>query len=373
VTDGFKILRGSIETSFGMRDWQIPSGSRRWTFADANGFGFEGFFGAIGWNDPAYYFGLSQRRAVSASELKDVLIKLGSAQSSPNINPNNPLLKYGGWNENTVTDTLFSYGYRYLRRADAPPALPEFMPYIVNPSPGYAFQDYKKSVPFAAYDIEVNPPQRLAVGFLESNVDTGLVDGKYWPPQYAAGVTNTSISGPQEWFFIFNRPYTGQSSDFSLQVDMLNNSLPVMWWGTASRRGGVDFFAGDQFLILGRHPITSRDIYVFSLDSIVQNFVPSGFQLRQNYPNPFNPNTTIAYDLPVASRVVIKIYNILGQEVKSLLDEAQQLGFNSTVWDATNNQGNQVSTGVYFYRIVASSLADPSRSFTQVKKMMVLR
>ena len=56
-----------------------------------------------------------------------------------------------------------------------------------------------------------------------------------------------------------------------------------------------------------------------------------------------------------------------------MLDDAQQLGFNSTVWDGTNNSGVIVSTGVYFYRMEASSLVDPARSSTQVKKMMVLR
>ena len=59
--------------------------------------------------------------------------------------------------------------------------------------------------------------------------------------------------------------------------------------------------------------------------------------------------------------------------MKGLLDDVQQLGFNSVVWDATNSQGNQVSTGVYFYRMEAFGLADPSKSFTQVKKMLVLK
>jgi hypothetical protein len=372
VTDGFKILRGSIETSSGMKDWQIPHGSRRWTWVDAAELGLDGFEGAIGWESPNHYF-FGGPIVVPAHQVKDILVKFAAATSSVNGNPNNTSLKYGGWNENTVADTLFSYGYRYLRNALAPPAVPEFAPYIVNRSVGWPYQDYKKGVPFSAYDIEENHPRRLAVGFLENNQRYGLVDGKLWPPPSAAGITNTQSDGPREWFFIFNTPYTGQTPDTSLQRDLLNNPLPVMWMGTVNRRGGANYFAGDEFLIRARHPITSQDRYVFSLDSIMQNFVPAGFQLRQNYPNPFNPNTTIAYDLPVTSRVVIKIYNVLGQHVKTLLDENQQLGFNSTVWDATNNQRNQVSTGVYFYRIEASSLADPSRSFTQVKKMMVLR
>ena len=151
------------------------------------------------------------------------------------------------------------------------------------------------------------------------------------------------------------------------------------------RLGGAFTASGNSLLAWADKRLDGNGIYaqelsltgnlgvVTGLREMIGSEFPVNFSLEQNYPNPFNPVTTITYNLPVASRVSIKIYNILGQEVKALLDDVQQLGFNSTVWDATNTQGNLVSTGVYFYRIRASSLADPARSFTQVKKMMVQR
>jgi hypothetical protein len=380
LTDGFKILRGSINTSNGMRDWQVPSGTRRFTFADTDSggatFGLEGFEHSIGWAGPTWFSGST----VTSGQLKNVLLKLATASSSTTGFNNDPGFvtpqPYAGWNRLTTTDENMSYAYRYMRLALNAPARPEFAQFIVNPSPGYAYQDYTKSVPFSAWDIEADPPRRLAVGHLENNQPLGMVDGCWWPISNGAGVTNVASNGPREWFFIFDMPYTDTTPDPTLQRDIINVTLPIMWWGLVNRRAGTPFPAptgSDQFLILAHHSLTSADRYVFSLDSIVQNFVPSSYQLLQNYPNPFNPATTISYGLPTLSRVVIKIYNVLGQEVRVLLDDVQQLGFNSVVWDGANSEGILVSTGVYFYRIEASSLTDPSQSFTQVKKMMVLR
>lgn len=100
--------------------------------------------------------------------------------------------------------------------------------------------------------------------------------------------------------------------------------------------------------------------------------IPETFALFQNYPNPFNPTTTIRYQLPEASRVVLKIYNILGQEVKILTDEIQEAGVKALVWDSKNNSGNLVSSGVYFYHIKAVGTRNNSL-FTQVKKMLLVR
>ncbi|MDI6766193.1 MAG: T9SS type A sorting domain-containing protein, partial [Bacteroidota bacterium] len=91
--------------------------------------------------------------------------------------------------------------------------------------------------------------------------------------------------------------------------------------------------------------------------------LPREFKLFQNYPNPFNPITTIQYQLPSQSHVILKIYNVLGQEVKTLVDEIQDTGYKSVLWNSTNNYGNTVSSGVYFYRLQAGS-------FIQTKKLI---
>ncbi len=104
-----------------------------------------------------------------------------------------------------------------------------------------------------------------------------------------------------------------------------------------------------------------------------ENGLPKEFALAQNYPNPFNPNTEIKYQLPVNSRVTLKIYNMLGQEVKTLVDEIQEAGYRRSEWNSTNNSAEKVASGVYFYRIDAASVTDPGKSFVQVKKMILLK
>lgn len=96
--------------------------------------------------------------------------------------------------------------------------------------------------------------------------------------------------------------------------------------------------------------------------------VPNQFILHNNYPNPFNPTTEIKYDLPVDAKVNLTIYNILGQSVAALVDENQRAGFQSYELNSI-----KLPSGVYFYKIDAVALAEPSRTFTQVRKMILLR
>ena len=79
--------------------------------------------------------------------------------------------------------------------------------------------------------------------------------------------------------------------------------------------------------------------------------IPREFFLSQNYPNPFNPTTTISYGLPKDSNVKLEIFNLLGQRVMTLLDERQTAGYKSIIWDGRDNNGQSVSSGIYFYRV----------------------
>ncbi|MCE1165769.1 MAG: T9SS type A sorting domain-containing protein [Bacteroidetes bacterium] len=81
--------------------------------------------------------------------------------------------------------------------------------------------------------------------------------------------------------------------------------------------------------------------------------IPKAFELSQNYPNPFNPSTKIDFSLPRAENISIKIYDMTGREIKSLVDMRMQPGKYSTEWLGTDGNGRQVSSGVYFYRLVA--------------------
>jgi PKD repeat protein len=99
--------------------------------------------------------------------------------------------------------------------------------------------------------------------------------------------------------------------------------------------------------------------------------IPYKFSLHQNYPNPFNPTTTIRYDLAEASFVKIEIYNILGIKVRTLINTSDEAGTHTKIWDAKNDQGIKVSTGVYIYRIRAISKSQ--KSFVGIKKMLLLK
>ncbi len=95
--------------------------------------------------------------------------------------------------------------------------------------------------------------------------------------------------------------------------------------------------------------------------------IPMTYELNQNFPNPFNPATTIRYGLPQAERVTLKIYNLLGEEVVTLMnDELQDTGYHVAIWDGRNKLGEVVGSGVYIYRFRAAS-------FTSIKKMALVK
>ncbi len=94
--------------------------------------------------------------------------------------------------------------------------------------------------------------------------------------------------------------------------------------------------------------------------------VPKEYALNQNFPNPFNPTTQISFDLPQAGKVDLSIYNVLGQNVRTLVSQDMEAGNHTVTWDGRSNEGTQVASGVYFYRLSAGS-------FNRTMKMMMLK
>jgi len=88
--------------------------------------------------------------------------------------------------------------------------------------------------------------------------------------------------------------------------------------------------------------------------------------LNQNRPNPFNPETTISYELNIESKIELKIYNVKGQKIKTLLSEIQTTGTHSVIWDGRDNKGEMVSSGIYFYLI-------DSENEQHIRKMLLLK
>jgi len=103
-----------------------------------------------------------------------------------------------------------------------------------------------------------------------------------------------------------------------------------------------------------------------AVEEIESPQLPDLFVLSQNYPNPFNPETRIEFALPRASHVKIEVFNILGQSVRTLVDERLSAGYKAVNWDSRDNHGVEISSGVYFYRITAGD-------FVESKKMLLLK
>ncbi|MCD6204046.1 MAG: T9SS type A sorting domain-containing protein, partial [Candidatus Marinimicrobia bacterium] len=80
--------------------------------------------------------------------------------------------------------------------------------------------------------------------------------------------------------------------------------------------------------------------------------IPKEFALHQAYPNPFNPSTQISFDIPSETKVLIELYDLLGQKVRTLVQTNCQPGYHSVVWDGKNDNGNPMSTGTYFIKMV---------------------
>ena len=102
------------------------------------------------------------------------------------------------------------------------------------------------------------------------------------------------------------------------------------------------------------------------LDMNDEYLIPDKYALQQNFPNPFNPRTTIHYELPKQELVQIIIFDLLGHQVKRLVDDFQGAGVNSIIWDTTNDHGQSVSAGIYIYQLQVGR-------FLQTRKMILLK
>jgi hypothetical protein len=108
------------------------------------------------------------------------------------------------------------------------------------------------------------------------------------------------------------------------------------------------------------------DIVEAAVLALDEDLIPDVYALHQNYPNPFNPVTNIRYDLPEDAHVMIRIFDIQGRMVKTLVSGQEKAGRKSIIWDATNQIGEQVAAGMYLYLIQAGE-------FKQTRKMVLLK
>lgn len=368
--------------------WEIPSGTRQFTFAGgANAFEFEGFSGALGYDRPVHFFGNESDR-YPVQSLKNILIKLAKTDANGNIVDAN--------------DENASFGHRYLRNANASPAQPSFAPFIVNASASYAFQDFVKTVPLSIWDVE-NPdnPRRLALGYLENNVSGGSVDGKYWPPVFSSA-DNTAGGGPREWLFISDKTYSN-TADPELSVNALTTAnMPIMYMATWARRNNTGWSTSgtgvDQFRFVHTRPNAIDDVFEFtttksssitekkSLKKNLKNIrvVPNPYFGRSSYQQSLYDKTIKFTNLPDVC--TIRIFTVAGDLVDVINHNASSdndrvstnpldltfepnAGYTSTErWSLQNTGNKYIASGMYVALIEAPGIGKTTVKFAVIQE-----
>ncbi len=159
----------------------------------------------------------------------------------------------------------------------------------------------------------------------------------------------------------------------------LGDVLTYTWSvnGTTKKTGADNWFTTSfsdsgktdsvKVVVSDQGGLSASNTWVFKVQKVQElPGLPKDYSLGQNYPNPFNPTTSIKFDLPNMSNVRVTVYDILGKEVRTLVNSDMGAGRYSVTWDGLNDQGQQVTSGVYFYRMDAGT-------FTMMKKMLLLK
>jgi hypothetical protein len=166
----------------------------------------------------------------------------------------------------------------------------------------------------------------------------------------SVGVTTASYQECFSW-----NGYGGGSYQFTLRVDVRdaqNTLVSASKTVTAYNSGG------------GMERVSENS-------KSPQLLLPEDFSVSQNFPNPFNPETEITFGLPERSTVKITILDLLGREVMTLTNAEYRAGYQRVRWDGTDSNGNKIGSGIYFYRITATS--ESGKQFAKVMKMALTK
>ena len=184
----------------------------------------------------------------------------------------------------------------------------------------------------------------------------------------ATAMSNNDFAGT----ISLNSSNSELNGSYVQQSSRTENGSWVFDWLAPSSDIGEVIFSGSGLATGGNSSTGGDHVYTTAISispqqvSTQNDKINMEFSLHQNYPNPFNPLTTLSYNIPHNNLVTITIYDMLGNVVNNLLNEYQDSGYKTRVWDATNNQGELVSAGVYLYSIEAGD-------FSQTKKMILLK
>ena len=207
--------------------------------------------------------------------------------------------------------------------------------------------DYIGSSPdMGAYETTIDAP----TGFTIYPVETYVV------------LTWDSVTDDDFEYFILER-----STNIEFTEDINSEALITIYFEDDDLEYDTEYFYR-LYYVSGGDNSEYSDILSVTLDwmSVEGDQLPKTYALHQNYPNPFNPITTLRYGLPEDAMVNITIYDMMGRVVSNLVNNQQYGGYKSVKWNATNNQGEPVSAGVYLYKIQAGDFVD-------TRKMILLK
>lgn len=269
------------------------------------------------------------------------------------------------------------------------------VPAIVNDSLSLtAYPDFAGTVPIrvTASDGELSSSDTFSVTVLGENDPPGASQFVA-PANHSRFLTNRTSSAPVEFVWNMSIDPDGQILNYRVLCDtsssfawawtayegpdtactMENRQLDTLAAGFGTVPGDSVELVWRVLSIAGTDTIPSMTLLqVRIVREIVVGFddpgvpSPARFALHPNFPNPFNASTTIRYDLARAAQVTIRIYNLLGQEVRTLIHRAETAGYKTAVWDGTDDAGRSVASGVYLYRLEAAN-------FTQTRKLLLLK
>jgi len=169
-----------------------------------------------------------------------------------------------------------------------------------------------------------------------------------------------------ETFTIFREKFTTSYTDYGFDIGGRKPWDRVTYWMSALDDQGKESDETEDFSFLGTSGVQWKQAVETA------SAIPQAYYLSVNFPNPFNPTTSIRYDLPEPSYVSVVIYDILGREVRTLLDSREDAGFKSVVWDSKDNSGIIVAAGTYIYTLRALS-QESEKKFHKSNKMIFLK
>jgi hypothetical protein len=241
---------------------------------------------------------------------------------------------------------------------------------------------------FASYTLDTAGTLDLSVSAVDQSQNYGVLERSYQiTPLSKTGerILSYALSSDQAGFIVWseslaeniplNWKLLGESVEFITANPIKEMKIDAVYQVESTldeSKIGIYEYQTDHWEYVGGHgkdgkvSATTHGGKIGVFYNPDQTSVPRDFSLSQNYPNPFNPTTTLRYNIAATGKVTMKVYNILGQEVRTLVNAVKEPGYYEVMWDGRSDRGAEVSSGMYFYRMEAGK-------FTQTKRMLFVK